>query len=129
MPSARLPWSGRPYLTPHGHEARLTALPFFGPFKAKQVYELLTSGTCEALSKFQAGMPPTDLAIDLSRPVSGLHLEDRSTLIVAPGPGGVQLMPFTAAGGRRRDLGCDAELAASAAAFILACCSRKLKNV
>ena len=38
---------------------RLIALPFFGPFRAAQVYEILTIGACEALRKFDAGLPPT----------------------------------------------------------------------
>ena len=38
---------------------RLVALPFFGPFRAAQAYEILTTGTCEALQKFELGLPPT----------------------------------------------------------------------
>mmetsp|Transcript_35040 Transcript_35040/g.110475 ORF Transcript_35040/g.110475 Transcript_35040/m.110475 type:complete len:603 (+) Transcript_35040:75-1883(+) len=43
-----------------GFVARAAAsLPFFGPFRALQAYQILSSGSCEALAKFESGRPPT----------------------------------------------------------------------
>jgi hypothetical protein len=52
------------------------------------------AGVEEYAIVLRTGMPPTKIEIDLGKPVAALNLEDKSTIIVAPGPGGVTIAPY-----------------------------------